>query len=109
MEVEVGGDQGLVDVVESGCEDGSDVGRLGEDLAADGDGCDVGGRDVGGDVLVDPGGCGRREASYSEDLLVGYADHDLDGGVGEGFEHVAVGVVETDVCDLAGFEECDDV
>lgn len=43
-------------VVESGGEDGRHVGGFGEDLAADGDGCDVSGRNVGGDVFVDPGG-----------------------------------------------------
>lgn len=46
---------------------------------------------------------------YFEDFLVGYVDSDLDGGVGEGFEYVVVGVVEMDVCDLMRFEEGDDV
>lgn len=56
MEVEVCCYESFVYVVESGGEDGCYVGGFGEDFVVDGDGCDVSGRNVGGDVFVDLGG-----------------------------------------------------
>ena len=101
--------EGIVDVFHGGYEESGRVVRVDEDLVPDGNGFDLGGGEVLGDVGAEPrvgvglvGGCGG-------EVLVGERDDDVYARVGERGEDGRVGVVELDSVDALGFEQRNDV
>ena len=98
-------DERRVDVLHSRDEQGPERGGVREHLGADGDGVDVGLRDVGHHVLVHPVVGGGLRQPDGGNLVVGDADHHADLRAGERLDHARVVVVDSHARDLVLLHE----
>lgn len=107
--MEVGSDEGVVEGLNGGENEGGGGGDSGENLVADGDSGDEGLGVVSDDVSVDPGSCGGVGGANGEELVVGDTDNHANLGPRQGFEDVRVGIVDSHVRYLLQLKERDQV
>lgn len=107
--MEVGSDEGVVEGLNGGENEGGGGGDGGENLVADGDSGDEGLGVVSNDVSVDPGSCGGVRGANGEELVVGDADDHANLGPRQGFEDVRVSIVDSHVRYLLQLKERDQV
>lgn len=107
--MEVGSDEGVVEGLNGGENEGGGGGDGGEDLVTDGNSGDEGLGIVSDDVSVDPGSCGGVGGANGEELVVRNADDGPNLCPRQGFEDVRVGIVDSHVRYLLQLKERDQV